>query len=584
MIKLLKIAFLAFFIPVLAFSAWELTEGSSGEIKSITSAGGKLYAASYGNGAFFSQTKGVTWIPINSGMETNLVWDIKELSNRIFAATEGKGIYMSTNSGLNWSKSNDGLGHFSVFALSTSNNNIYAMTDETGLFYSTDLGKNWATMNNGDINLILASIASRNNEVYVGSEFGNLYKTTNFGQNWENLKSGPLISTIKSILLEDEKIFLGTSSGVYLSVDGGKNWTSASQGLTNFDINSIIKIGEKLIAATNGGGIFFSNTDGKIWIEINEEIPDYKILSLAFDDEYVYAGTSNSGIIRRKISDIKFPELKAPQLLTPENKQTNQEFEIVLRWSNVPAAASYHVQIALDANFNNIFREKDQLQNTFYNVSGLSEDTDYYWRVASNSLDNQKIWSEVWSFKTKVILQASNLIFPEDQSSVAIPVSFLWNKAKGALSYKIQVALDESFEELVINSAAIPDTFYKATNLSENVNYFWKVISIGPGESTQESVIRKFKSLPTGVEDTSIYQAFSIFPNPAKNSVNIEIGDINSENITLEIYNLLGEKLIQQELICNQKTHLINFELPPGFYSVRLISVKNSYFRRLIVN
>jgi len=584
MIKSLKIAFLAFFIPVLSFSAWELTEGSSGEIKSITSAGGKLYAASYGSGAFFSQTKGVTWIPINSGMETNLVWDIKVLSNRLFAATEGKGIYMSTNSGLNWSKSNDGLGHFSVFALSTSNNNIFAMTDESGLFYSTDFGKNWSTMNNGDINLILASIASRNNEVYVGSEFGNLYKTTNFGQNWENLKSGPLISTIKSILLENEKIFLGTSSGVYLSVDGGKNWTSASQGLTNFDINSIIKIGEKLIAATNGGGIFFSNTDGKIWIEINEEIPDYKILSLAFDDEYVYAGTSNSGIIRRKISDIKFPELKAPQLLTPENKQMNQEFDLVLRWSNVPGVASYHVQVALDPNFNNIFREKDQLQNTFYNVNGLSEYTDYYWRVASNSLDNQKIWSEVWNFRTKVVLQAANLIFPADQSSVPIPVNFLWSQAKGAVSYKIQVALDESFEELVINSAAIPDTFYKATNLSENVNYFWKVISIGPGESTQESVIRKFKSLPTSVEDGLISETFSIFPNPAKNSANIVIEELNSDNFILEIYNLLGEIVIQKQLIGNQKNHVINFELPPGFYSVRLICGKNSYFRILVVN
>lgn len=584
MIKSLKIAFLALFIPVLAFSAWELTEGSSGEIKSITSADGKLYAASYGNGAFFSQTKGVTWIPINSGMETNLIWDVKSLGNRIFAATDGKGIYVSTNYGLNWSKSNDGLGHFSVFALSVSNNNIYAMTDESGLFYSTDLGKNWLTMNNGDLNLNLASIVSRNNEIYVGSEFGNLYKTTNFGQNWENLKSGPLISTIKSILLENEKIFLGTSSGVYLSVDGGKNWTSVSQGLTNFDINSIVKIGDKLIAGTNGGGVFFSNNDGKIWIEINEDIPDYKILSLAFDDEYVYAGTSSSGIIRRKISDIKFPELKAPQLLTPENKQNNQEFELVLRWSNVPAAVSYHVQIAIDENFNNIFREKDQLQNTFYNVNDLSEATEYYWRVAANSIDNQKIWSEVWSFKTKVILQASNLIFPDNNSTVPVPVNFLWNQAKGALSYKIQVAIDESFEELVINSAAIPDTFYKATNLTENVDYFWKVISIGPGETTKESVVRKFKSLPTSVEDGFIIENFSIFPNPAKSFFSIVIGDINTDNLILEIYDLLGAKVIQKQLSNNQKTHLINFDLPPGFYSVWLISGQNSYFRKLFVN
>lgn len=584
MIKLLKIAFLAFFVPALAFSAWELTEGSSGEIKSITSSGGKLYAASYGSGAFFSQTKGLTWIPINSGIETNLVWDIKELNNRIFAATEGKGIYMSTNSGLNWSKSSDGLGHFSVFALSTANNNIYAMTDESGLFYSTDLGKNWASMNNGDINLILSSISSRNNEVYVGSEFGNLYKTTNLGENWENLKSGPLVSTIKSIWLDNDKIFLGTSSGVYLSSDGGKNWSSASQGLTNFDINSVIKVEGKLIAGTNGGGIFFSNNDGKIWIEINEENPDYKILSLAFDDEYVYAGTTNSGIIRRKISDIKFPELKAPMLLTPENKQINLEYDIVLRWSNVPAAASYHVQIALDANFNNIFREKDQIQSNYFNINGLSESTEYFWRVAVNSLDNQKIWSEVWSFKTKAELQATNLIFPENQSSVAIPVMFLWTQAKGSVAYKIQVALDNSFEELVVNSAAITDTFYKATNLIENIEYFWKVISIGPGETTKDSEIRQFKSLPTSVDVIFNNKKFKIFPNPANNSVNIILDDIQSNDLQLIIYNILGEELMNKQITAEFNTNIINFNLPSGMYSVRLISGKNSYYRKLIVN
>ncbi len=585
MIKLLKIAILAFFVPVLAFSAWESTEGSSGEIKSITSSGGKLYAASYGNGAFISQNKGVTWIPINAGMETNLVWDVKELNNRIFAATEGKGIYMSTNSGLNWSKSSDGLGHFSVFALSTANNILYAMTDESGLFYSTDLGKNWSTMNNGDLNLVLSSIASRNNEVYVGSEFGNFYKTTNFGQNWENLKSGPLVSTIKSILVENENIFLGTSSGVYLSVDGGKNWTSISQGLSNFDINSIIKIGEKLIAGTNGGGIFFSNNNGKIWIEINEENPDYKILSLAFDDEYVYAGTSNSGIIRRKISDIKFPELTAPKLQSPENKNINQEYEIVLRWSNVPAAVSYHVQIALDPNFNNIFREKDQIQNTFFNLNGLAEATEYYWRVAVNSLDNQKIWSEIWSFKTKAELQASILIYPEDKSAIALPFSFLWSQAKGAVAYKIQIALDQSFEELVLNSAAITDTFYKATNLTENFDYYWKIIANGPGETTKESLVRKFKLLPTSVDDYLFNDGYiSIYPNPAVNYLNIDISNLNFDNLELVIFDILGNEVFKEKLSGLNIHHLINFEFPTGSYYLKIVSDNIITYKKLFVN
>lgn len=584
MSRILKLAFFAFFLPFLAFSAWEQTEGSSGEIKSITSSGGKLYAASYGNGAFFSQTRGTVWVPINSGMETSLVWDVKELSNRIFAATEGKGIYVSTNSGLNWSKSSDGLGHFTVFALSTSNNNIFAMTDESGLFYSTDLGKKWSTMNNGDINLILSSITSRNNEVYVGSEFGNLYKTTDFGKNWENLKSGPLVSTIKSILLDNEKIFVGTSSGVYISTDGGINWKIVSQGLTNFDINSIIKVGEKLIAGTNGGGIFFSNNDGKIWIEINENIPDYKILSLAFDDEYIYAGTSNSGVIRRKISSIKFPEITAPLLQTPENKQTNLDYDVVLRWSNVPGAASYQVQVALDPNFNNLFREKDQIRNTFYNLSGLAESTEYFWRVAVNTLDNQKIWSNVWSFKTKAELKAATLIYPQDKASIPLPITFLWNQANGAVAYKLQIALDISFEELVINSAAITDTFYTPTNLIENQNYFWKVISIGPSEDTKESEIRTIKALPTSVENNDNQSDdFDIFPNPASNFLFFVLNTQEKENFYLTIYNVFGQTVYSEYLINHSSNIMIKINLPAGFYYVKLSNGGKSYIKKLLI-
>lgn len=56
-----------------------------------------------------------------------------------------------------------------------------------------------------------------------------LYHTTNYGKSWENLvKNDNIFGYCLSFVqdpVEPKLMFLGTSSGLYVSVDGGKNWT-----------------------------------------------------------------------------------------------------------------------------------------------------------------------------------------------------------------------------------------------------------------------------------------------------------------------------------------------------------------------
>jgi photosystem II stability/assembly factor-like uncharacterized protein len=586
---LLKILLVLSLFPTLAFSGWLTTEGSSGEIKSLSGNSGKLYAGSYGNGAFFSQTKGATWIPINTGIETNLVWDVKPSGNLIFSATDGKGVYMSTNSGLNWSTVNNGLGHFSVFGLAVDQNNLYAMTDESGLFYTTDNGTSWGAMNNGDLTLRLFSIAAKNGVVYVGSEFGNLYKTTDFGQTWDNLKSGSLTFNIKSIYFADNNIYLGTSNGVFVSADEGVTWIQHRRGMLNNDVTSVVKTGNKLFAATNGGGVYFSDNGGEVWIDINEDIPDNKIISLTFDDEYLYAGTSSQGIIRRKLSEIVFPQLIAPVLLSPDNNSENNDYELTLKWSTSNGAASYHVKVALNSDFTNMFNEKDQVNNNFYTLPGLAKSTVYYWKVSANSFDNQKQWSEVWTFKTKTDLTTSTLIFPEaDMKDVPLPVTFKWNKADGAVNYILHVTTDSTFEELTANSGPLTDTIYKTISLSEKTDYFWKVISVGPDQTTLSSEIRKFKS---GIQ-ASVVNIFSdddkyleIFPNPSNGEFNLKVNIPTITDSRIEVFNYLGNKIWETQFDNNQSEsiNLRHLNLSSGVYSVSFISSEKRFIKKLVI-
>ena len=76
-------------------------------------------------------------------------------------------------------------------------------------------------------------------------------------------------------------------------------------------------------------------------------------------------------------------------------------------------------------------------------------------------------------------------------------------------------------------------------------------------------------------------------PNPSNNSTNISYRSINSENVSFEITNLLGEKLIKENLVSNIGLNNISVNtsiFPNGIY---IYSVSNGQVRsskRLIVH
>lgn len=66
--------------------------------------------------------------------------------------------------------------------------------------------------------------------------------------------------------LPDGRIVAATSSGVFVSTDGGQSWSSFSEGLSNFDIRDLhLLVDGRLIAATYGSGLFAFNESRQSW-------------------------------------------------------------------------------------------------------------------------------------------------------------------------------------------------------------------------------------------------------------------------------------------------------------------------------
>lgn len=178
-------------------------------------------------------------------------------------------------------------------AKSTNNGNSFSIA-MTGISGSDR--KNWDTPVTFDPN---------NSQIlYYGAN--RLYKTTNAAGNWTaispDLTNGPYsgnltFGTIISIdvsPLNSNIIYVGTDDGnVWITQDGGTNWTPISSSLPNFwvtkvlasrdDVNTVYVTFSGYRFGENTGHVFKSNDNGNTWQDISGNLPDIPVNDILQD-------------------------------------------------------------------------------------------------------------------------------------------------------------------------------------------------------------------------------------------------------------------------------------------------------------
>ena len=83
-----------------------------------------------------------------------------------------------------------------------------------------------------------------------------LYKSSDYGKTWININHGLSAKAFTRVVREDDVrkdlLFAGTESGIYLSWNGGKDWTSFQLNLPVTPITDLKVHKGNLIAATSG--------------------------------------------------------------------------------------------------------------------------------------------------------------------------------------------------------------------------------------------------------------------------------------------------------------------------------------------
>ena len=319
------------------FSQWSRTSGPEGiSIESLACINDTIYAGTATDGLYASTDDGISWFPLNSGIETEDVRAIDNLPGYLLIGTFGKGVFRSTNGGQTWlppangndiyvkdivvkdsyifaGTNSDGVyrssdngetweqlfGIFGILSMGVSENKIFAATSGFTRF-STDNGETWTDVN-GLSGAFPWSFYTSGDTIIVGG-VNEVYRSTDEGNTFTQIPLGFSFSIVNvhSIISIGSTLFMGTSyDGVYKSIDFGSNWFAANEGMGPKDVRAVIATGSStLIAGSHYVGVFRSTNLGDEWSKSMSGFPAGMSISTMLSAEAgVFAGTSD-GVYR----------------------------------------------------------------------------------------------------------------------------------------------------------------------------------------------------------------------------------------------------------------------------------------------
>jgi hypothetical protein len=168
------------------------------------------------------------------------------------------------------------------------------------------------------------------------------------------------------------------------------------------------------------------------------------------------------------------------------------------KWNAVSGADAYQIEVAKDADFNELIYKRDLADNSFdaVNVS-MDMGVNYFWRITSRKLGVSDVVSEVYSFvlvdepKCLVTAPSNNA---EDVSQTPL---IKWDGLGEGYTYEVQVALNNDFSAIHYQQSNIEETeiTVPANKLTSSTNYYLRVRGVSQELVSAWSDLIAFKTL-----------------------------------------------------------------------------------------
>lgn len=249
----------------------------------------KLYAGS--QFLYVTSNQGDTWTRISPDLTTNNPEKQKQ--------EESGGVTVDNSSAEN---------HCTIFTVAESPldaNQIWVGTDDGNLQLSNDAGKSWTNTSKSiaglPANTWVSSIEPSKYDKMIcyatfdGHAMGDMntyvYKSADGGKSWMRLGPEGLKGAahkVKEDLVNRNLLFVGTETGLFISIDGGKNWAQMTGNIPNTPVRDIAihPVKHDLILATHGRGVLIVDDITPIR-SLNDEVLNAEATILPSRPNYV---------------------------------------------------------------------------------------------------------------------------------------------------------------------------------------------------------------------------------------------------------------------------------------------------------
>ncbi|TDQ16439.1 putative secreted protein (Por secretion system target) [Algoriphagus boseongensis] len=402
---------------------------------------------------------------IVSPLDANLIWGTSQYGS----------MYRTTNGGSSYSSiSEPATGNWvTPIAVESNTNTIYAGWN--GVYRSTDLGVSWTKISGNVItsNLNTLFVAPSDSKYIYASVGGTLYVTNDGGSNWSNYSIGSTISSIGIHPNNPERIWITTTSSanrLLYSEDAGATISNISTGLPSMAGRSVVidDTPQEGVYVGMNIGVYYKNNQMTSWVNMTENLPLVAVneVELVPNAGKIRVGTYGRGIWESPI----YSACPGASNLSanPVGSTT-----ATLNWTAAPGATEYLVEYKRlqDANWT---LATSATSATQWSLTGLIQQTTYEWRITSVCSGGNGS-AATSQFTTGVTCQT-----PQGLQTSAIntnSATLAWQALSGVLGYSVDYRKvgDTNWINL---TQGTNQTQINLNNLSEGTGYEWRVQAI----------------------------------------------------------------------------------------------------------
>ncbi|MHB0935375.1 MAG: fibronectin type III domain-containing protein [Armatimonadota bacterium] len=188
----------------------------------------------------------------------------------------------------------------------------------------------------------------------------------------------------------------------------------------------------------------------------------------------------------------------APVLKTPKSGAAGVQRPVHFEWYASTNAERYELQISPYGYFPYVLYSNNNILTPTLDVSGLTTNKTYFWRVRAINATGISPWSTIWCFTTGSDVyyppsEAPTLIYPAHSAvDVNLMPTLSWSAVNRATTYLVQFGRSDEFSIAPTRNTTY--TYLRLADLAPNTEYYWRVRAYNSGGYGPWSTVFSFRT------------------------------------------------------------------------------------------